>query len=189
MTSIPIAYTAFFLWVEPFFTLFGAAYAFFMPQTYLDMTHASSVSGIFGPPLATLVALRQLGNLYLAFAINEAVVLRATTDLRVWRALLLGLLIADFGHLFSLYPLGLGIYYDIMKWGAMDWGNVAFVYCGATTRLCFLTGVGFGGKWKTPKTKGRKSIKPLVNDAAHVEPAKSPAKTPKSTRGRKNKAS
>lgn len=188
MASIPFAYRAFFLWIEPFFTLVGAVYAFFMPQTYLEMTHASSVSGILGPSLATLVVLRQLGNLYLAFAINEALVLRATDDLRVWRTLLIGLLIADFGHLYSVHPLGLGVYYDIMKWGPMDWGNVAFVYCGASTRICFLAGVGLGVEAKKPKTRARKSIKSMVDDTITVNTPTSPVKTPKSARGRKPKA-
>src|SRR5437868_4982916 len=155
MAPIPFAYKAFFLWVEPFFTLLGACYAFFLPQTYLDMTRAAQSADMIGSSVATLVALRQLGNLYLAFAINEAVVLRATSDRRVWQALLLGLLIADFGHLYSLHPLGLEIYYGVMKWGPMDWGNIAFVYCGATVRVCFLMDVGLGVE-KKPKTRGRK---------------------------------
>ena len=187
-----MVYQAFFLWIEPFFTLLGAVYAIFMPQQYLEMTHPSSVSGILGPSVATLVALRQLGNLYVAFAINEALVLRATNDLRVWQTLLVGLLIADFGHLFSLYPLGIGVYYDIMKWGPMDWGNVAFVYCGASTRICFLSGIGFPGTAKKTKPRvGRKSIKPnpLPQDSIRLETPSSPSDSPaKSTRGRKSKA-
>jgi hypothetical protein len=187
MAPVPFVYQAFFLWIEPFFTLIGAFYAFFLPKTYLDMTRATPFADMIGPSVATLVALRQLGNLYLAFAINEAVVLRATSDRRVWQALLLGLLIADFGHLYSLYPLGLDIYYDVMKWDPMDWGNIAFVYCGATTRICFLTGVGLGEEKKS-KTRGRKSIKPMVDDTITLQATTTPAKTPKSTRGRKSKA-
>ena len=195
MAEIPLAYNAFFLWIEPFFTLVGAVYAFFLPQQYLDMTYTSSVAGLLGPPLATLVVLRQLGNLYLAFALNEAIVLRATTDRRVWRALLIGLLIADFGHLYSLYPLGLGVYYDVMKWTPMDWGNVAFVYCGATVRICFLLGVGLDdGAIKATKSKmpNKKTLRAAIDDTFGMESPKSPtpvpAKTPRSTRGRKSKA-
>ena len=188
MAPIPLVYQAFFLWIEPFFSLVGALYAFFTPQTYLDMTRATQWADTLGPSVATLVALRQLGNLYLAFAINEAVVLRATNDRRVWQALLLGLLIADFGHLYSLYPLGLDVYYDVTKWSPMDWGNVAFVYCGATARICFLTGVGLGGEKKLRTRGGRKSIRPLVDDTVTLQAPTTPAKTPKSTRGRKSKA-
>jgi hypothetical protein len=188
MAPIPFAYQAFFLWIEPFFTLIGAFYAFFLPKTYLDMTRATPTADVSAPSVAALVALRQLGNLYLAFAINEAVVLRATNDRRVWQALLLGLLIADFGHLYSLYPLGLDIYYGVMKWSPMDWGNIAFVYCGATARICFLMDVGLGGEKKS-KTRGRKSIKPVVDDAVVLQTPTTAAKTPRSTRGRKSKAS
>ena len=187
MAHVPLAYQAFFLWIEPFFTLIGAFYAFVNPQTYLDMTSPTKWADMLGPSVATLVALRQLGNLYLAFAINEAVVLRTTNDRRVWQALLLGLLIADFGHLYSLYPLGPDIYYDVTKWGPMDWGNIAFVYCGATTRICFLTGVGLGGEKRLKTRGGRKSLRPSGDDTITLQAPTTPAKTPKSTRGRKGK--
>lgn len=194
---IPLPYTVFFLWVEPLATLLGALCAFFWPQSYLNLTHpATALAKHLPMPTATWVALRQLGNLYLAFAMTEAAVLRATNDLRVWRALLVILLIADFGHLFSCLPLGLKVYYEVNKWSAIDWGNIAFVYCGATMRICFLTAVGMGGPRKA-KAKARKSItatasaiedttKSLVA-TPKAEPA--PAKTPaKSTRRRKTKS-
>ena len=191
MAHIPFPYIAFFLWIEPVATLAGAFYAFFKPQTYLQLTQASSAAGILGLPTATEIALRQLGNLYFCFALNEALVLRATADLRVWRTLLLGLLIADFGHLYSCLPLGLEVYYDVARWNAIDWGNIAFVYCGATTRICFLVGIGMGEPTKA-KGKARKSIKAAADEtisAATPSSENVPAKTPaKSTRKRKNKS-
>lgn len=54
------------------------------------------------------------------------------------------LLIADFGHLYSMKELGPRIYYDVLGWNAGDWGNVPWVYAGATLRICFLAGVGMG---------------------------------------------
>jgi hypothetical protein len=190
MAHIPFPYIAFFHWIEPVATLAGAFYAFVKPQTYLQLTQASSAPGILGLPTATEVALRQLGNLYFCFALNEALVLRATTDLRVWRTLLLGLLIADFGHLYSCLPLGLEVYYDVARWNIMDWGSIAFVYCGATTRICFLAGIGMSGPTKA-RGKAR-SIKAAADEtisAATPSPEKVPAKTPtKSTRKRKNKS-
>ena len=65
--------------------------------------------------------------MYLLFAINEALVLRSTSDLRVWRTVLLGLLIADLGHLYSVRALGMDIYWNVLKWNKMDFGNVGFV--------------------------------------------------------------
>jgi len=86
--------------------------------------------------------LNQLGNLYLFFFLVEALVLRSTTDLAVWRALLTAMLLADFGHLWTVSPLGWEVYYDILNYNAIDWGNVPFVYVGAATRTAFLLGIG-----------------------------------------------
>jgi hypothetical protein len=86
--------------------------------------------------------------MYLFFALNEALVLRATADIRVWRAVLLVLLVADFGHLYAMKGLGLSVFYRAWEWNAAGWGNIGFVYAGAMMRTCFLTGVGMG----TPKT-------------------------------------
>ena len=184
-TTIPSAYSAFFLWIEPFFTLLGAVMSWFRPQQYLEMTDTASAAGVLGLPVATHVALRQLGNMYLAFALNEALVLRATTDTRVWRTLLVGLLMADFGHLYSLMPLGSSVYYDIKHWNAIDWGNIAFVYCGATMRICFLAGVGHGVGLKKARSKARNTISANGTDIARL--AASPTRTPKKTRGKKSK--
>jgi hypothetical protein len=44
--------------------------------------------------------------MYLFFAINQTLVLRATRDLRVWRTVLLVLLTADSGHSYSFEEAG-----------------------------------------------------------------------------------
>jgi hypothetical protein len=146
---LPLWYRLFFLYIEPFSTVIGFYYAFMQQRIYLNLTHLLSApqSEI---PLGTSIVLSQLANLYLLFALNEALVLRSTTDLNVWRALIVGLLIADFGHLFSVAPLGLQIYWDFFSWNPIDWGNIGFVYLGAATRIAFLMGFGF------PKTRGRR---------------------------------
>ena len=191
MASYPLLYRLFFLWIEPIATLVGAYYAWFQPQVYLELTHTASAPGLLGMPVGTHLALRQLGNLYFCFALNEAFVLRATSDLRVWRTLLLGLLIADFGHLYSCSPLGLRIYYEANKWNSIYWGNIAFVYCGATTRICFLTGVGMGGPRKA-KAKAKRTFRTVANDTGLVPSAKMEQTTPKSpnksNRRKKNKS-
>ena len=186
MAAIPLPYVAFFLWIEPVATLVGAFYAWLTPQTYLELTHAASAPGLLGLPVATNVVLRQLGNLYVAFAINEAWVLRATSDLKVWRALLLGLLIADLGHLYSCFPLGLKSYYDVMNWNSMAYGNYLFVYCGASMRTCFLLGVGLNGRRKTrgrPKKTGR-----ISSNTSPVTPTQMNKTPAQSTRGSKKKS-
>ncbi|RDL40468.1 Uncharacterized protein BP5553_00447 [Venustampulla echinocandica] len=143
--KLPSIYSLFFLVIEPISALVGAYFAHFQPPTYLTLTHPSLPTPSGVPlPLSTTIALSQLANLYLLFALNEALVLRSTSDLRVWRTLLFGLLIADFGHLYSVSGLGHGIYWKVTEWNSMAWGNVGFVYVGACMRMCFLAGVGLG---------------------------------------------
>ncbi|MCJ1351481.1 MAG: hypothetical protein MMC33_001465 [Icmadophila ericetorum] len=140
-SRIPLLYCYFFLYIEPISALIGAYYAYFQPQTYLNLTHASSAP-ITGIPTSTTIVLNQLANLYFLFALNEALILRSTSDIRVWRTMLFCLFVADLGHLYSVSPLGTQVYTDFKKWNPIDWGNVGFVYAGATMRACFLLGIG-----------------------------------------------
>lgn len=152
--SPPLLYRLFFMWVEPFSTVVGAYYAHFQPTTYLHLTHAVSAPPSDALlPLSTRVVLSQLANLYFLFTLNEGLVLRSTRDIRVWRTVLFGLLIADFGHLYSAYPLGFDMYWSFWKWNTIDWGNIAFVYCGALMRISFLLGLGLSDGKGEPRLK------------------------------------
>ena len=188
MANIPLPYIIFFLWIEPAATLVGAYYSWLRPNEYLQLTHPASAPGLLGLPISTEAALRQLGNLYFCFAINEALVLRATNDLKVWRTLIVGLLIADFGHLYACFPLGLKMYYDFGSWNSIAYGNYLFVYCGAGTRVCFLTGVGMGGP-KRAKNKVKKSVKLNLEEAPPVTPTQLNRTPAQSTRRKKKKSS
>ncbi|KAI1451056.1 hypothetical protein F5Y02DRAFT_14027 [Annulohypoxylon stygium] len=154
-TVLPLAYRAFFLIIEPISALVGAFYAHFRQREYLALTcHAS-------PPLSfgLSIIMSQLANLYLLFALNEALVLRSTGDLRVWRTVLFVLLVADFGHLYSIALHGSWMYWDARRWNAIDYGNVPFVYLGASMRIAFLAGVGLGTKAEGKgKGKGKKAV-------------------------------
>nr|POF17292.1 hypothetical protein CFP56_65159 [Quercus suber] len=145
--SIPLIYSLFFLWIEPIATAVGAYYAFFLQPAYKHMTGdpfsaAAAHRSLIDVSRVESIVLYQLANLYLVFALNEALVLRATRDLRVWRVLLLGLLIADFGHLYSVHAQGSDVYWRAWDWNAMYWGNLGFVYVGASMRTAFLLGLG-----------------------------------------------
>lgn len=146
--TLPLPYRLFFLLVEPVATLLGAYFAHFGQSRYLELTHAASAPSPI--PLGTSVAMSQLANLYFAFAMIEALVLRSTSDLRVWKTLLFCLLVADFGHLYTVWSLGPQIYWSVLDWNPIDWGNIPFVYLGASMRVAFLAGVGFGSKGKKP---------------------------------------
>ena len=161
---VGLLYRIFFLYLEPFFAFLGAYYAFVQPQTYLQLTHAASAPK-HGIPTSTRIVMNQLANLYLLFAVNEAILLRATSDLKVWRTLIVGLLIADCGHLYSVSPLGAQIYWEVNNWNSIDWGNIGFVYLGAIMRTSFLirpTGIpGLNAWWtaKAPTTPRRSTRK------------------------------
>lgn len=74
--------------------------------------------------------------------------------------MLFGLLLADFGHLYSVSALGPQIYWSVWGWNAMDWGNIGFVYAGALMRMAFLAGVGLNtksGKEAAARAASRKS--------------------------------
>ncbi|KAJ3479783.1 hypothetical protein NLG97_g8232 [Lecanicillium saksenae] len=148
--ALPLIYRFFFLVLEPISALVGAYFCHLRQARYLELLHAPSaaaaLAGAAGPPLGTSVAMSQLANMYFFFALNEFVVLRSTGDMRVWRAVLFVLLLADLGHLYSMKELGAQVYYNVLGWNAGDLGNVPWVYAGATLRICFLAGVGMGTK-------------------------------------------
>ncbi|KAI6091199.1 hypothetical protein F4821DRAFT_213169 [Hypoxylon rubiginosum] len=149
-TVLPLAYRAFFLIIEPLSTLLGAFYAHFRQHEYLAMTTRIPPAGVSH---GTSIVLSQLANLYLLFALNEALVLRSTGDLRVWKTVLFVLLVGDLGHLYSVSELGSRVYWDVLSWNSMDWGNVGFVYVGASMRAAFLAGIGL---W-APAAKTKKA--------------------------------
>jgi hypothetical protein len=140
---IPTFYRLLFLWIEPASIFAGAVYAHFLQSTYLQLTHAATAPSPGAVPISTQVVMTQLANLYLGLTILEAGVLRATSDVKVWRAFLFGLLVADIGHLYSVAPVGTWVYWQYWRWNAIDWGNVPFVYFLAVARSCLLLGVGF----------------------------------------------
>ncbi|KAF1819729.1 uncharacterized protein K489DRAFT_383295 [Dissoconium aciculare CBS 342.82] len=152
--SIPFLYSLFFLYIEPVSTFAGFYYAFFRQREYMDMTMShdlnilSSQDGSnVGVSTRESIVLNQLANMYLAFALNEGLVLRSTRDVHVWRVYLFVLLLADFGHLYSVVGAGGSeLYWQFWKWNAMYWGNLGFVYVGASFRIAFLLGIGLGQK-------------------------------------------
>jgi hypothetical protein len=136
--SLPLVYRLFFLSIEPLSALLGAYSTYFHPN--------SSLPSLPSPPSPlpphTTITLSQLANMYLFFALNEALVLRATADMRVWRTLLCILLLADFGHLWAMKSLGASVFWDLRGWGVWECANLGVVYGGAMLRIAFLAGVG-----------------------------------------------
>lgn len=140
--QVPAIYRLFFLTIEPACHLMGAYLAYFRPAEYLRLTHAASAPIGDEVPLATKVVLYQVADLCMFFAVCQALVLRSSVDLRVWRALLFAILISDVGYILSFTPLGLDILWDAKKWTSLHVGAIVFGYFGASLRLSFLAGIG-----------------------------------------------
>lgn len=150
MSTIPyFPYKLFFLYIEPISALAGAYYAALEPKAYLhDLSLPTSRPTITTLPTQTMMSLLQLSNLYLLFALNEHLVLSSTSSVKTWKRLLFCLLVADFGHLATMAPLGLDVFWKVWEWNAMVWGSVGFVYMGASMRIAFLSGLGLGKEQK-----------------------------------------
>ena len=168
--QIPILYRLFFLYVEPVSALVGSYYAAAFPWTYLALLFPGGITSYTrqSPDTPTLISLYQLSNLYLLFALNEHLVLSSAQSLKTWRRLLFCLLVTDFGHLATMFPLALEhagegrlvdgllrVYVHFWEWNAMEWGSVGFVYCGALMRISFLLGVGLGASGKEGEGHGK----------------------------------
>ncbi|PCH40691.1 hypothetical protein WOLCODRAFT_131471 [Wolfiporia cocos MD-104 SS10] len=147
-SPIPLLYRLFFLYIEPISAVVGAYYAAARQSDYLAYLSSAPSGAAPGPsplPTPTRTALFQLANLYLLFALNEHLVLASTPAHRTWARLLLGLLVADLGHLATMLPLAAEkgyaeVFLRFWRWDAMEWGSVGFVYAGASMRVAFLTG-------------------------------------------------
>jgi len=109
----PFFYTLFFLYLEPIITVAGTFMAHFRAAEYIRLTshlpvittttiHTTAAAAAIVPP-TTQIILSQLANMYLFVAIIESTVLRATNDLKVWRRVIWALLIADVGHVLSVF--------------------------------------------------------------------------------------
>jgi hypothetical protein len=121
--------------------LSGALLLHFRPEVFLN---TMSPVAKYAPD--NQVIYEQVAATYTLFAFNEAVILRITNDLRIWKALLIGILICDAIHLYgSWVALGGAIFWDIRSWRAEDWANLGTLWGQAAVRVAFLAGIGLKG--------------------------------------------
>jgi hypothetical protein len=107
--SYPLIYNVCFLYIEPLSIFVGGFIAMFLPSTYLETVHATSTSAFSGEHQnspGTQVLLAQWANIYVLFALNEALVFWLTSSHGVWRTMLAVFLLVDFGHLCIVFGFG-----------------------------------------------------------------------------------
>lgn len=126
--------------VEPVSLIAGGIAPLFSPDWFIQEQITGSKTDLEFSDSARLVAL-QLGNAYLLLCMLGVAVLMSTSELRVVKAYLLALWVADIGHLGLTYMmLGYARFTNVSNWNAMTWGNVA-----ATAFLCLTRSAYFLG--------------------------------------------
>jgi len=109
--------------VEPLSLLGGAGGGIFQPAWFISQ-QIPSPGAVESTEHSRLVA-QQLGNCYFLLFLIAVGVLSSTSELKVVRSYLMGLWIADIGHV-GLTAFGLGYHHTLAvgQWNAMTWGNI-----------------------------------------------------------------
>ncbi|KAK3197307.1 hypothetical protein GRF29_1536g1357842 [Pseudopithomyces chartarum] len=138
LSRIPLAYRALLLYVEPLMAFNGSILCIFFPRLFLHT---------FSPYLSyhadNQIIFNQLAATYVLFAFNQAVVLRVARDLRVWKTIVMGILLCDTIHLWAGFDV---MYKDgtanPLVWRSEDWVAVLSLLVPMSLRGAFLAGVG-----------------------------------------------
>lgn len=138
-SKVPFIYRFLFLYFEPVAALFGSALLLFSPQKFLTtMSEATTYTA------SHQVVYSNLAATYALFAFNEAVVLRLTNDLTVWKALLCGILLCDAIHLYASWgALGSDVFWNPALWRMEDAVNLGSLWVQGLIRVAFIYEIGF----------------------------------------------
>lgn len=142
ISTLPLVYRALFLYFEPLAALLGTFTLHVYPSTFLNgMCQGSRYAS------DNQIIYDQLAGTYMLFAFNEAVVLRLTRDMLVWRAIIIGTLLCDALHIYASWTaLGSSVFWDPRAWRVEDWSdwiNLGSLWGQAAIRVAFLLQIGF----------------------------------------------
>lgn len=124
----------------------GAILCHFKPAQFLN---TMSPTAVYAP--SNQVIYDQIAATLTLFAFNEAVVLRVTNDLRIWKTIMFGILVCDIIHLYASYTaLGAAIFWDPRIWRWEDAVNLGALWGQAAIRVAFILDIVFdkNGKQK-----------------------------------------
>ncbi|KAK9451483.1 uncharacterized protein V1518DRAFT_424462 [Limtongia smithiae] len=145
LVRVPLVYRVLFLWFEPLAAFTGSIVIHNDPAKFL---RALSAVGDYAP--SNRVVYNNLCATYTLFAFNEGILLRRTNDLKVWRTVLIGILICDALHLSASWAeLGSALFWNPLAWRGDDWINLGSLWGQAFMRVLFLFGVGLKGNVST----------------------------------------
>ncbi|KAF1816566.1 hypothetical protein P152DRAFT_388585 [Eremomyces bilateralis CBS 781.70] len=135
---MPLPYRIAFNWIEPFVATSGALQAYFAPHS-LQQIETPSIP--YHPRLQPLFTQRT--GLWLLLAFNDAVTLRATRDVRIWRLVLAAGLFSDIFYTLSiLEERGAARFWNPAAWDVNDWTCLALTIPAMVVKLACVAGVG-----------------------------------------------
>ena len=138
---IPFVYRLTFLYFEPLAAFIGALITFFSPLQFLQVFSPAASSRDYSPLSQPIYD--QLSAHLVRFAWSQAVTLRLTSELRVWKSVLFGMFLCDLVHLYSQYLiLGPSVYCDPRQWRMEEWVNFVMLYGPGGLRVAACLGVG-----------------------------------------------
>jgi hypothetical protein len=136
--NIPRIYWIWHLYLEPLTALGGVYHLHWVPEQYFAYMPQTSR---YAPE--SQIICDQLAASYLFFAVIEALVLRTTTEITVWRAALFALLLCDGGHLFAAWAeMGTHLTLSPWLWTVKDTVTMMLNIIPAVLRTAFLLGMG-----------------------------------------------
>lgn len=104
-----------FLWIEPLSALFGVLVKLFTPLTFLQSLSPLATATTLSPPEKPIYD--QLAAHLFLFAWVQMIVLRSTSDVKVWKSVLFGMFLCDTLRLWASYSiLGVDIYSSPTTW-------------------------------------------------------------------------
>jgi hypothetical protein len=139
VSDIPFIYRFVFLFFEPAGALGGSLLLHFKPQPFLttmspNLTYTASHQVLYDMLAAT----------YVLFAFNEAVVLRLASNLKIWKAIMCGILLCDAIHLYGSWTaLGGEIFWNPLLWRWEDAVNLGSLWLQGALRVALILEVGF----------------------------------------------
>ncbi len=141
--QIPLVYRVMFLWIDPIAGFMGFLMGLFFTDDYFETMSPLATPLADNAPFQ--VVFDQLAATYFLFAFITAVVLRTTSELRVWKAVLLGILCCDSLHVYATGKALGGLHTLVAPglWRWQDWVNLLMLYVPACLRMAFFLEIGF----------------------------------------------
>ena len=143
-TILPPFYAFFFTYFDPLISLSGAITDFIAPNFVVNSLVPASHLHTPSLHLHYNFIFQQAGGSMLAVSFLSGVLLRSSTDLKVWKHVQTAILLIDLATLYSAWDaLRLQDRLEFRTWRGEDWGTVGLTAFVTVLRVAFLAEVGF----------------------------------------------